>query len=133
MERTPEEIEKRATQADTWRKRSKSFWTDEIHGYIDNKTFLPIPKTAAKMSLLKKLEQYFRDADVDGNGYEPQRWRLLSAMILPFTQCSYSKYPESRRYPSYRIVSITIYLLNSVGTMFALAFRNGPSWPAETR
>ena len=56
-ERTEEEEKKRFDKSGTWQHRPASFWTEEIHGYIDNKTFA-VPINAQKATLLKRQKVY---------------------------------------------------------------------------
>ena len=53
LDRTVEEEAKRSAQAETWGRRPASFWTEEIHGYIDNKCFA-VPVTPEKKAILQK-------------------------------------------------------------------------------
>jgi len=53
LDRTAEEIAKRAAQAATWRQYPESHWKEDIHGYIDNKTFY-VPISEKKKELLQK-------------------------------------------------------------------------------
>jgi hypothetical protein len=54
-ERTEEEEEKRLAQAKKWVKKPKDFWTNTVHGYIDNKTFA-LPLTPAKKAHIRRTK-----------------------------------------------------------------------------
>lgn len=53
LDRTADEEEVREEQAGAWSGRPSSFWTEKIHGVIDNKSFA-VPVTPAKKALLQK-------------------------------------------------------------------------------
>lgn len=54
-ERTENEVETRADQSGSWKGYSAEHWVEEIHGYLDTKTFC-VPTTKAKKDLLQKLK-----------------------------------------------------------------------------
>ena len=52
-DRSKDEITERKVKAANWQRYPESHWVEEIHGYIDNKTFY-VPTTHAKRDLLQR-------------------------------------------------------------------------------
>ena len=53
IDRTVQEEEKGNSQAESWQRYPEDYWTEAIHGVIDNKTF-PVPINADKKALPQK-------------------------------------------------------------------------------
>ena len=69
-ERTEEEEEKRMEKSGTWKRRPASFWTQKIHGCIDDKKFA-VPINKKKTKLLKR-QKVFGHLRKPGEGTQPE-------------------------------------------------------------
>ena len=81
--RTSGEEDRRLRRAEVWERRPASWWSDEIHAYIDNKTFVvPMTEQEKKRHRQSKVTYHLRKAQEGGDPdyIVPKTKRMLTGM-----------------------------------------------------
>ena len=81
--RTTGEEDRRLRHAEVWQRRAASWWSDEIHAYIDNKTFVvPMTQQEKKRHRQSKVTYHLRKSSEGGDPdyIVPKTKRMLTGM-----------------------------------------------------